>query len=69
MFIKQNLLVNITEFVNNNISHQINDARQLPIIIPTDIELKEFEDIFNRAVNIQKKKFSQLISEKEAEKN
>jgi hypothetical protein len=55
-------------FINNTVSIQINDIRQLPIIIPTDSELKEFEDIFNRAVNIQKKKFSGLISEKEAEK-
>jgi tRNA1(Val) A37 N6-methylase TrmN6 len=55
-------------FINNTVSIQINDIRQLPIIIPTDSELKEFEDIFNRAVNIQKNKFSQLISEEEAEK-
>jgi methylase of polypeptide subunit release factors len=55
-------------FINNTVSIQINDIRQLPIIIPTDNDLKEFEDIFNRAVNIQKKKFSGLISEKEAEK-
>jgi hypothetical protein len=55
-------------FINNTVSIQINDIRQLPIIIPTDSELKEFEDIFNRAVSIQKKRFSQLISEEEAEK-
>jgi len=55
-------------FINNTVSIQINDIRQLPIVIPTDNELKEFEDIFNRAVNIQKKKFGRLISEKEAEK-
>jgi hypothetical protein len=55
-------------FINNTVSIQINDIRQLPIIIPTESELKEFEDICNRAINIQKKKFSQLISEEEAEK-
>jgi hypothetical protein len=55
-------------FINNTVSIQINDIRQLPIIIPTENELKEFEDIFNRAVSIQKKRFSQLISEDEAEK-
>jgi hypothetical protein len=54
-------------FFNNTVSIQINDARQLPIIIPTPEQLKEFEDIFDRAVDIQKKKFSGEISEEEAE--
>jgi hypothetical protein len=58
----------LKSFINSSVNLQINDIRQLPIIIPTDSELKEFEDIFNRAVNIQKNKFSQLISEEEAEK-
>ncbi|MEM5777820.1 MAG: type II restriction endonuclease, partial [Candidatus Aenigmatarchaeota archaeon] len=54
-------------FVNNTVSIQINDVRQLPIIIPTPEQLKEFEAIFNRAVQIQKQKFAGKLSEQEAE--
>lgn len=55
-------------FVNSTSHFQINDARQLPIIIPNVVQLQYFENIFNRAVAIQKDKFSKKISEKEAEK-
>jgi hypothetical protein len=54
-------------FINYSVNIQINDIRQLPIIIPTPEQLKEFEDIFDRAVDIQKKKFSGQISEEKAE--
>jgi len=54
-------------FSNFTLNFQINDARQLPIIIPTKEQLKEFEAIFDRAVAVQKQKFSGRISEKEAE--
>lgn len=55
-------------FINSTSGFQINDARQLPIIIPNSDQLRFFENIFNRAVAIQKDKFSKKISEKEAEK-
>lgn len=39
----------------NNISHfQINDARQLPIIIPNKTTLDKFKKLFNQAVQIKK---------------
>lgn len=57
----------LNAFVNTTVHFQINDARQLPIIIPTPEQLKEFEDIFDRAVSVQKQKFAKQISEKEAE--
>ena len=41
----------IKVFINNTISFQINDARQIPIIIPTK---KEFEELFNLAFKIKK---------------
>jgi hypothetical protein len=52
-----------------NISHHLTtgDAKEFPIIIPTEEQLKDFEGIFNRAVDIQKKKFNGEISEEEAE--
>jgi len=57
----------LNSFVNTTVHFQINDARQLPIIIPTPEQLKEFELIFDRAKRVQEEKFSGRISEKEAE--
>ncbi|MFN3599153.1 MAG: Eco57I restriction-modification methylase domain-containing protein, partial [Aquificaceae bacterium] len=54
-------------FINNTVSIQVNDVRQLPIIIPTSEQLKEFEKIFDRAYSIQKQKFSGEITPKIAE--
>jgi hypothetical protein len=53
----------VNSFVNTTVHFQINDARQLPIVIPSSEDLKEFEEIFNKAVDIQKKKFSNQITE------
>ncbi len=57
----------VDHFVNSTSHFQINDARQLPIIIPSADQLKQFEGIFNRAYNIQKSKFEGKIIEVEAE--
>ncbi len=57
----------VDDFVNSTSHFQINDARQLPIIIPASEQLKEFELIFDRAKRVQEEKFSGKISEKEAE--
>jgi len=54
-------------FINYSVNIQINDIRELPIIIPTSEQLKSFESIFNRAVAVQKQKFAGKISEAEAE--
>lgn len=54
-------------FVNNTQTFQINDARQLPIIIPTKQQLKDFEQIFDKACLIQKDKFNKKISKQEAD--
>ncbi len=45
-------------FINNTISFQINDARQLPIVVPTQEQLQAFEAIFDRAYNLQVEKFT-----------
>ncbi len=55
-------------FVNYSVNIQINDIRQLPIIIPSNEQLNTFQNIFNRAVKIQKNKFAGKIAEDEAEK-
>jgi len=57
----------VDDFVNSTSHFQINDARQLPIIIPTNDQLNKFKAILDRAVRIQKQKFNGQISKQEAE--
>ncbi|NWF90446.1 MAG: Eco57I restriction-modification methylase domain-containing protein [Ignavibacteriaceae bacterium] len=59
----------VFSFIKNTQTFQINDARLLPIIIPTPDQLKQFENIFERAYNNQKQKFEGKIKEIEAENN
>jgi len=55
-------------FINNTQTFQINDARQLPVKIPTQQQLKEFEQLFDEACAIQKNRFDKKISKQQAEK-
>lgn len=48
----------VSHFINNTSHFQINDARQLPIIIPTPEQLKDFEAIFKSAYAIKLMQFS-----------
>lgn len=57
----------LKNYINESVNLQINDIRQLPVIIPTDDELKKYKAIFDRAVSIQKDKFAGIITENEAE--
>lgn len=57
----------VNDFLNNTQTFQINDARQLPIVIPTQAQLKSFHVIFNDAYAIKIKQFANLISEQRAE--
>lgn len=43
----------VDNFVNNTQTFQINDARQLPFIVPTQEELNEFIDVFTQALKIK----------------
>ena len=54
-------------FVNFTVNFQINDARQIPIIIPNKNQLEEFESLFNLAIEIKQKQFSSKIFTTEAE--
>ena len=50
-----NFMSRYTEvFVNFTVNFQVNDARQLPIIIPNKETLDKFEKLFNQAVQIKK---------------
>lgn len=55
----------VYNFLNNTPSFQMNDCRMLPIPVPTDIQLIECKDLFDRAVSIQKDYFSGEISSEE----
>lgn len=55
------------EFLNNTSSFQINDARRLPIIVPTDKQLKDFEILFDKSYEIQIQKHYNKISQELAE--
>jgi hypothetical protein len=55
------------EFLNNTSHFQINDARCLPIIVPNKKQLDDFENIFDRAYQVQKEKFSKKITIESAE--
>jgi hypothetical protein len=54
-------------FINGTSSFQINDARQIPVIIPTKEELAEFEDVFKKAYKIKEKQFAGKFKEDKAE--
>jgi hypothetical protein len=58
----------VDDFINSTSHFQINDARQLPVILPTQEQLNEFEQIFDEAYAIQKDKFNNKISKQQAEK-
>ena len=54
-------------FISSNSAFQINDARQLPIVIPTEKQLEAFKGIFDRAYKIKRQQFSGIVSEEKAE--
>ena len=55
-------------FINNTVNIQINDIRQLPIIIPSDIELKAYKHIFGKAYALKKRQFKEDLSLAETER-
>lgn len=55
-------------FINSTSSFQINDARQIPIVIPTKIQLSNFKEVFDEAYSIKKKQFTSDLNKEEAKK-
>lgn len=47
----------VDNFINNTSHFQINDARQLPIIVPTDKQLTELKVIYDKSLNLKKQQF------------
>jgi hypothetical protein len=58
----------VADFVNNTQTFQINDARQLPIVIPTIEQLNEFENLFDFATKIKKAQLANQLDKNEAER-
>ena len=58
----------IEDFLNNTQTFQMNDAREIPIIVPNEKQTKNFETIFNNAIKIKRMEFSKLISFEDSEK-
>ena len=53
------------EFLNNTSHFQINDARKIPIIVPSKIVANKFIKIFDSALSIKKDFFSSKITDEE----
>lgn len=49
-------------FINGSSAFQVNDARQIPIIIPTKEQLADFEDLFDRAYAVKIVQFDRKIT-------
>lgn len=50
------------DFLNNTSHFQINDARKIPIIVPTEKTKKQIEEIFTKAMSVKKNYFNDKIN-------
>ena len=56
-------------FVNNTVSIQMNDIRQIPFVIPTKEEISKIEKIFDSAYDIKQQYFMGQMDELDQETN
>jgi hypothetical protein len=54
-------------FINNTQTFGVDDARQIPIVIPCKRQLEEFKHLFNVAITIKEKQFTNQFTTNEAE--
>ena len=47
----------VDNFINNTSHFQINDARQVPIIIPTEQQLADIKTIYDTSLALKKQQF------------
>jgi len=59
----------VDNFINNTSHFQINDARQLPIIIPNQNQLDMLYGIFTESVKLKKKSYETDTEKDELELN
>jgi len=57
----------VDSFVNATSHCTTGDAKLIPILVPTNEQLKSFKLIFDNALRTRKKESKKIISEKEAE--
>jgi hypothetical protein len=50
-------------FINNTSAFQINDAKQLPLVIPTRRQLELFESLFDQAADIKAQQYQEIGSD------
>lgn len=55
-------------FINSSVNIQINDLRQIPMVIPTKEQLANFEQLFDKAYNAQMSHFDGSITKAQANK-
>lgn len=67
MINSQMISLYVDNFINNTSHFQINDARQLPIVIPSQKQLNTFKMLFEKAVSIKKQQFASSVSNSEVE--
>jgi len=53
----------VDNFINNTSHFQINDARQVPIIIPDNEQLAQARSLFENAYSLKRQQLHQQISE------
>nr|MDO8109121.1 Eco57I restriction-modification methylase domain-containing protein [Candidatus Sigynarchaeota archaeon] len=58
----------IRAFINNTVNLQMNDFRMIPIIIPSEHELRVFETIFDDAISIKKNLANSTINAADGKK-
>jgi hypothetical protein len=56
----------VDNYVNNTQTFQINEARQLPIVIPSKDSLMNYAEIFNEAYNIKRQRFMDKVNSRDA---
>jgi hypothetical protein len=59
------LSVYVNDFINNTQTFQINDARQLPIIVPSSKQLLDIDDLFYKAIQIKIQETNSDLSDNE----
>lgn len=57
----------VDNFINNTSHFQINDARQLPIVVPSEVILTSCKAIVDDAITVKKRLFMGVISPETAD--
>ena len=56
----------VDNFINNTSHFQINDARQVPIVIPSESQLLKAKELFHNAFDVKRRQLRQELQEEVA---